>query len=213
MLAMLRKDCYVMGKYTVVLIITWAAAAGVLIWFPKTDASFLYYLMPAMSVTIALNAVSTDHECCWDRFAAMTPLRPWQLVLEKYLFTYGTLALMAGLSFLVVWAAASDENSSSIWVAIVLVLLFVDMSLPLVYRFGRQKGGMTLMIFWGLVAALILGAAHWNYGLIETAFGWVEEVPAPALAAGIAVFLAAANAWSFYLSVRFYARRQRGWYD
>lgn len=213
MLAMLRKDLYVMGKYTIVLIITWVVAAGVLIWLPKTDASFLYYLMPAMSATIALNAVSADHECRWDRFAAMTPLRPWQLVLEKYLFTYGTLALLGGLSFLAAWAAASGENNSSTWAAIVLVLLLIATSLPLVYRFGRQKGGMILMIFWGLVAALILGAAHWNYGLIETAFGWVEEVPAPALAAGTTVFLIAANVWSFYLSVRFYARRQRGWYD
>lgn len=213
MLAMLRKDFYVMGKYTAALVITWAAAAGVLIWFPGTDAGFLYYLMPAMSATIAQNAVCIDHECRWDRFAAMTPLRPWQLVLEKYLFTYGILTLMAGLSFLAAWATSSDVNRSSIWAAIVLVLLLIAMSLPLAYRFGRQKSGMILIILWGLAAALVLGTAHWNYGLIEAAFGWMDDVPAPALAAGSAVFLAAASVWSFRLSVRFYTRRQRGWYE
>lgn len=213
MLAMLRKDFYVMRKYTMVLVITWVAAAGVLIWLPKTDVSFLYFLMPAMSATIALNAVSADHECRWDRFAAMTPLRPWQLVLEKYLFIYGTLALLGGLSILVVWATASGESRSSVWMSIVLTLLFITMSLPLTYRFGRQKGGTILIVFWGLAAAVLLGTAHWNYGLIESAFGWMDGVPVPALAAGTTVFLAAANAWSLRLSIRLYTRRQRGWYE
>lgn len=213
MLAMLRKDFYVMRKYTMVLVITWVAAAGVLIWLPKTDVSFLYFLMPAMSVTIALNAVSADHECRWDRFAAMTPLRPWQLVLEKYLFTYGTLALLGGLSILVVWATASGESRSSVWMSIVFTLLFIAMSLPLTYRFGRQKGGTILIVFWGLAAAVLLGTAHWNYGLIEAAFGWMDGVPVPALAAGTTVFLAATNAWSLRLSIRLYTRRQRGWYE
>lgn len=213
MFAMLRKDVYVMGRYTAVFSAVWLAIIAVCARLPGLESASLYYLMPVYALTVTLNAVSSDHECRWDRFAAMTPLRPWQLVLEKYLFTYGTLALLGGLSFLAAWAAASDENNSSTWAAIVLVLLLIATSLPLVYRFGRQKGGMILMIFWGLAAALLLGAAHWNYGLIETAFGWVEEVPAPALAAGTTVFLLAANVWSFYLSVRFYARRQRGWYD
>ena len=45
------------------------------------------------------------------------------------------------------------------------------------------------------------------------AFGWMGDVPVPALAAGIAGLLLALHLFSFLLSVRFYTRRRRGWYD
>ena len=69
------------------------------------------------------------------------------------------------------------------------------------------------MIIWGLAAAAILGAAHWRYHLIEAVFGWMDAVPVPALAAGCIIVLGVLNIFSVILSVRFYTRRQRGWYD
>ena len=42
MLAMLRKDLYVMGKYTAVFIISWMVVAGVSARIFNADGSFLY---------------------------------------------------------------------------------------------------------------------------------------------------------------------------
>lgn len=167
MLAMLRKDFYVMGKYAAALISTWGVMIVVFSRILRTDTRFLYYLTPVLSTTIALNAISTDHECRWDRFAAMTPLRPWQLVLEKYCFAYGTLALLTGLSALASWTSVSGREGPDIWLVFTMVSLFLTMALPLIYRLGRQKSSFILLAFWGLVAAAILGAAYFRYNPIS----------------------------------------------
>lgn len=72
---------------------------------------------------------------------------------------------------------------------------------------------MVLLIVWGAAAAVILGTAYLRYEWIELVFGWLEDVPAPLLAAGGGGALLALNAASLLLSIRFYTRRQRGWYD
>ena len=98
------------------------------------------------------------------------------------------------------------------WTVAAITPLVLAMALPLLYRFGRQRGSIVLLLFWGLAAAAILGSAHFRYDLIESAFGWLEDVPAPLLAGGGGCALLALNAGSILLSARFYTRRQRGWY-
>ena len=87
MLAMLRKDLYVMGRYTAYLILSWLVVTWAATRFLESDAGFLYGMLPMFSLTISLNSISAD-EGRWDRFAAVTPLRPWQIVPAKYLFAY-----------------------------------------------------------------------------------------------------------------------------
>lgn len=204
MLAMLRKDCCVVGKYTAGLLVFWVILAGLYAGIPEVDQGKWYLMMPVLAANIVLAAISSDEVCHWDRFAAMTPLRPWQLVLEKYLLAYGLTAALAG---------AKGRDGLDSWMVTVLALLSTVTALPLTYRFGRQKGSTVLLIVWGAAAALILGTAYFRYAWIEWAFGWLEEVPVPLLAAGGGCALLALNAGSVCLSIRFYARRQRGWYD
>lgn len=120
MLAMLRKDLYAMGRYTAYLIFSWLVVTWVTIRFLESDAGFLYSMLPVFSLTISLNSVSAD-EGRWDRFAAVTPLRPWQIVLTKYLFAYGCLAVMTALAALAggagvkLWTVAAITRWSSLW--------------------------------------------------------------------------------------------------
>lgn len=212
MLAMLRKDIYVMGKYTAVYAAVWIVILAGYAQFPGLDASF-FYTMPALcALTVVLNAVSVDQDCRWDRFAAMTPLAPWVLVLERYLFAYGLFVLMALLGAVASQLAAANQDWVTLWTIAVLLLLALAMSLPLAYRFGRRKGGLLMMAIWGAIAAVILGSAFWDYAILEAAFGWMERLPAWALALGLAGALTAVHAVSILLSIRFYIRRQRGRY-
>ena len=205
-MAMLRKERYVMGRYTAYLILSWLAAAWAAIRFVDPEAGSLYGMLPMFSVTVSLNSVSADEDR-WDRFVAVTPLRPWQIVLAKYLYAYGCLAVMTAL------AALAGGGGVKLWAAAAITPLALAMSLPPLYRLGRRRGSMALLSFWGLAAAAVLGTAHFRYDLIESAFGWIEAVPPPALAAGITAVLLAANAASIRLSIRYYTRRRRGWYD
>lgn len=213
MLAMLRKDCHVMWKFMAVYAITWMVMTGTFGRVSGTSADSLYYLMPVMSSTIVLSAISSDDACRWDRFIAMTPLRPWQIVLAKYLFAYGTLTLMNVLSVLAGRVSASDRGGTELLTGTVLVLLATAAALPLVYRFGRQTGARILGIIILSLAVAILGPAHLKYDWIGAVFDWMDDVPVPALAAGIAGLLLALHLLSILLSIRFYTRRQRGWYD
>lgn len=208
MLAMLRKDCFVMGRYSVRLIIVWTLMAWIYAQVPGVERSWMYSIMPVMAANIVVSAVNSDQACRWDLFAAMTPLRPWQMVLEKYLLFYGLMTLLAVLSALACWA-----GTLNMWTVVVAALLFNAMGLPLVYRFGRHTGSTILLGAWGVVAAVILGAAYWRRELLDKVFGWMGEIPASVLAAGTAAVVAVINIGSILLSVRFYARRQQGMYD
>lgn len=205
MRAMLRKDWYVMGRYAAYLILSWLLVVWAAIRFLESDARFLYRMLPVFSLTIVMNSVGAD-ENRWDRFAVITPLRPWRIVVAKYLFAYAALAVMTAL-------AALAGGGGELWVVVALALLALAVSLPLLYRLGRRRGGMALLLLWGLAAAVILGAAFFRYELIDAAFGWIDEVPFPLLALGGGSALLALNAGSIVLSIRFYARRRRGWYD
>lgn len=213
MLAMLRKDCYVMSKHMVGIILAWMGMSAMYAWIPGVESNAMFYLMPVMASTIVLNAVSNDQACRWDLFAAVTPLRPWEIVVGKYVFAYGILALLTGLGTLAGWISTLGKGGSNMGTVVVLVSLMTALGLPLVYRFGRHKGATVLLVIWGLAAAAIFGAAHWNYGLIEAAFGWIDAVPVPVMMAGCTVILAVLNICSVFLSIRFYTRRQKGWYD
>lgn len=206
MLAMLRKDLYVMWKYTAVFIAAWMAVVWASIRFLDREAVSLYGMLPVFSLTFALNNVSADESCRWDRFAAMSPLRPRQIVLAKYVFALGVLAITTAL-------AALAGGSSALWTAAALTLPALAISLPLTYRLGKRKGSAVFLFFWGLVAAAILGTAYFRYDLIESSFGWIEDVPVPLLAAGGGAALLALSAGSVLLSICFYTRRLRGWYD
>lgn len=213
MLAMLRKDFYVMGKYTVTLLVFWALMAGMYALVPGVDGNMFYAIMPVMASSLTLNAIANDQVCRWDQFAAMTPLRPWQMVLEKYLLAYGLTALLGILSALAGWISTADWNALNLWMVVVMVFLSNTMGIPLVYRFGRQRGSTVLILIWGVTAAVVLGTAHWRRELLSMAFGWMEYVSFPVLMAGTAAGLLMISMVSVPLSIRFYARRQRGMYD
>ena len=212
MLALLRKDIYVMGRTAAACAATWLVMAALLPRISKLDTGYMYYIMPICSLSLAMSAVSYDEECRWDRFAAMTPLRPWVLVLEKYLFACGLLTLMTVLAAVSSRIFAGSWERERLRMSLVLVLLGLATDLPLIYRFGRRKGGALLLALWGAAAAVILGTALLNYSIIEAAFGWMDAIPAAALEAGLIVGLLAASVLSYALSIRFYRRRQRGWY-
>ena len=213
MLAMLRKDWYVVGKYMASVLLFELAIAAAFRWIGESISSVYYTATIVAADTVILNAIDSVFRCGWDRFIVMTSLRPWEPVLGKYLLACGAVVWAVGIGALLVWNSPEGMDQVELWTAVVLSFLCIAMMLPLAYRYGRQKGEIILLAIWGVVAVLILGTAQWSFEVIEWFFGWIEEIPALALAVGVTVLLTAANVWSFHLSIRFYTRRQRGWYD
>ena len=221
MTALLRKDLYVADKQmrlVVVLALVFCLIPG-FSTFGITYAMVLAFLLPISTITY-------DEKCRWDRYAAMLPYRPGQIVGSKYLLSL----LGAAFAALVIllrqlaqsWrdGGAGDvgETVTMMVLLLLMVLVMTDLGIPLSYRFGAEKGRIVQIGLLIMVGALFGGA-----------FGLLGEVGAEALLrsllrslfalpwpllGGVAAALAALLTFlSYRISVRCYVKRRNGCYD
>ena len=210
MTGLLKKDLYVAGKSGRLLLVL----ALVFSMVPSLGAFGSTYAM-MMAVMMPLSSIAYDERCKWDRYAAMLPYRTGQLVWSKYLLSYLYTLLGGGIIVLgaflrgVTTGAADWKETAEMSVMLAVVMLFITaLGLPMLYRFGSEKGRLAMILCMGVG----VGAAMGLMGI----FGELPKLPEislPVLAAGIAVLAAGATYASFRLSVHFYRKRQNGAYD
>lgn len=206
MWGLLRKDLYVIRGQLILYTVLWAVLAGMLAWIPEDHPS-VSLMIPLLSANMVMTTIDADERWCWDRFAGMMPLRPWQIVLAKYLLAYGVLALIAVVELLAGWISTLGKGGLPVWRTAAVILLELGPWLPLRYRFGRGKSVFFLILIWGSFAVLLLNP--WGLEIADFLFGWMESAPGTALALGGAALLAGMSAVSYCLAVRFYTRGQR----
>lgn len=170
-----------------------------------------------LAITLPMTTMAYDERCHWDTYLAMTPCRPEKIVCSKYLFAAGLTVAAMGIGLLTSFIQAASAHSILIEmlaekIGVLMTVVTVNaITLPTVFRFGAEKGRLTMMAVMLAIFAVIVGGAK----LIgeEGMFGWIDAAPpVPLWIAGIAVF-AAVNIASFFLSVRLYRKRQAGAYD
>jgi len=213
MRAMLRKDVCVMWKRAVSISVFLALFTAAAAWLSETALVYNAALLPVLALNLTLSSIAYDESCRWDRYAAMLPLPPWKTVVGKYVFSYAFLALAVVLGALgerLVYRA-TGKRGMDLGLMAALVLLAEATAVPLIYRLGARRGQTAVLLLWGGIAAVILGGAALGYA--DTMFGWLETIPVGHLIPAAAAVLALAQAVSILLSIRFYARRQRGRYD
>lgn len=209
MIGLLKKDLYVAGRSGRLLLVL----ALVFSMVPSLGAFGSTYAM-MMAVMMPLNSIAYDERCKWDRYAAMMPYRTGQLVWSKYLLSYLYTLLGVGIIVLgaflrgVTTGAADWKETAEMSVMLASVMLFITaLGLPLLYRFGSEKGRLAMILCMGIG----VGAAMGLMGIFGE-LPKLPEIPLPVLAAGIAVLAAGATYVSFRLSVHFYRKRQNGAY-
>ncbi len=204
MKALLRKDFYVAKKQGGVLL----GLALLFCLLPKMGTLANTYAV-VMAIMIPLSTITYDEQCKWDKYAAMLPYTPWQIVWSKYVLTF--LCLLAGAVMILLASAMRavygegllyGEELLGNLALLLAVLLMLDVSLPLVYRFGSEKGRLVMILVMLACLAAGMGVSR-----------LVGEVRLPALPAlvGIALgvlILAAATGLSFWCSLCFYLRRR-----
>ena len=134
MLAMLRKDWYVVGKYMASVLLFELAIAAAFRWIGESISSVYYTATIVATDTVILNAIDSDYRCGWDRFIVMTSLRPWEPVLGKYLLACGAVVWAVGIGALLVWNSPEGMDQVELWTAVVLSFLCIAMMLPLATR-------------------------------------------------------------------------------
>ena len=208
MIALLRKDIYVADKQARLLIVL----ALIFCLIPNMGAfSSTYALMTAFMIPI--NSLAYDDKSKWDKYAAMLPYRISELVGSKYLLC----VIYTGLACLIVAVGMAVQGLvvtkagidwTELWetelVLIVTMAFIMNLTLPLLYRFGTERGRMLMILMLG--AALGMGL-----GLVKIAK--VLRIPGLPLPLIVTAGVAAAvllTVISVRLSMRFYRNRREG---
>lgn len=210
MIGLLKKDLYVADKSGRLLLVL----ALIFSMIPTMGAFGSTYAM-MMAVMMPLTSIAYDERCKWDRYAAMLPYRIGQLVWSKYLLSYLYTLLGGGIIVLgaflrgMTTGAVDWKETAEMSVMLAAVMLFITaLGLPMLYRFGSEKGRLAMILCMGAG----VGAAMGLMGIFGE-LPKMPELPMPLVIAGVAVLAAGATWLSFRLSVHFYRKRQNGAYN
>lgn len=202
MKALLLKDFLTLSRMIRTIVIIMLIIACV----PQLNMSTFFMVYCAI---LPITAVAYDERTRWDVQAAMMPYRPWEIVVSKYVFGYILVALMAVLAMLtgivvgqVTGAPLTGEQCLTEVIYALAVTVVLAFSLPLVIRFGAEKGRLSIGIGFGvgfgvLVALVPLLNDHMDAIMLTTR----------QIAAIVFLFIAAVNLISIRLSIRFYRRK------
>ena len=200
MSALLLKDYYVIFRQMsifLLLILVFSCIPGT---FYSTFAVVYASMLP-------YTALAYDERSKWDQMAAMMPYSARDVVLGKYVFGWIGVAIAAAATFVLqtilsfVWL--SDVEGPSVPVILLsmcVAVCILDITLPMMFRFGVEKGRLAMFLIIFLVCACS-GAIS----VIDRSGGpdvgfqtWAPLV--------VAVVLTAV---SIPLAIRFYGRRSR----
>ena len=199
MSALILKDYYVIFRQMrifLLLVLVFSCIPGA---FYSTFAVVYASMLP-------YTALAYDERSHWDQMAAMMPYSDRDLVLSKYVFGWLSTAAAAAASFVLqtvlaaVWPGAEGPSVPVILLSVCVAVCILDITLPMMFRFGVEKArlAMFLIIFLVCASAGAISVIDQSGG---PDFGFQMWAP-PAVAVVM-------TAVSVPLSVRFYGRRKR----
>ena len=199
MSALILKDYYVIFRQMrifLLLVLVFSCIPGA---FYSTFAVVYASMLP-------YTALAYDERSHWDQMAAMMPYSDRDLVLSKYVFGWLFTVAAAAATFVLqtvlaaVWPGAEGPSVPVILLSVCVAVCILDITLPMMFRFGVEKARLAMFLIIFLVCA---GAGA--ISVIDQSggpdFGFQMWAP-PAVAVVM-------TAVSVPLSVRFYGRRRR----
>lgn len=173
MKGLLRKDFYTLTRQLKLYLVLVAVFACM----PAYSMSAFAIVYAAM---LPFTALAYDERAGWDVLAATMPLSRRQLVGSKYVL--GLIACAAALLLSVaaegIWALVDASHSLREGVEGLVTIAFLgplmmSLTLPLMYRFGVEKGRL---VFLGVVALFVVGGGLLMdvlpKGMTGTEMGW-----------------------------------------
>jgi len=212
MVALIKKDMYVVFKQIgAVFLISLLVAL-----LPGMELFGNSYLS-VMTVMLPMYTIAADEKCQWDKYAAMLPYRPKQIVLAKYIFGWMMIAIMILVSFLLLFIRTALGGTQANWreqvaywsIMLGIMSLVFAIELPALFRFGAEKGRfVVIFLMFGIAAAIVGGSAVLGDNAETVMFGWLERLEPWMMVLGLLGAAAAAMAVSIPLAVRFYVKRR-----
>ena len=204
MKALLMKDCYVLWKQMRIFIL-------ILLVFCLFNGSFGNLFVVIWASMMPYTAMAYDERSKWNQLAAMMPYSTRDIVLSKY--ALGWLLMVCALVLcLVVQTLARIAGSgldavapSGYLLGLLAGILILNITLPLFFRFGVEKGRMWMFLLIILVCAAT-GAL--SSVTISVAEGYTSMAFQNSILAALVALDVVTTAVSIPLSMRLYRARQ-----
>ena len=206
MKALIQKDVYVLWKQMKIFIL-------VMMFIMVGNGNFGSIFIVIWCAMLPYTALAYDERCKWDQMAAMMPYTPRDLVLSKYVLGWlcsgaaGVFALAVQTVVRMLRLPLETGGPMTVLLALCASVCVLAITLPLMFRFGVERGRMTMF----LVIFLVCGGAGLMASVLapDSALVPGNMTALMSMAAVLAPFAAAAlTAVSIPLSLRQYAARQ-----
>ena len=152
MKALLVKDIYSIWKQLRLMLV-------ILVIFAVMPDDYMNVLALTIAAMMPYTAAAYDERSRWNLMAAMMPYTPLDLVLSKYVLGWlmiGGAALLSVLMHLV-RSLFMDRSwdLTLIAISILAAVMILNIALPLIFRFGVEKGRLVTIF----LIALVCGSA------------------------------------------------------
>ena len=192
MKALVLKDFYVLWKQMRMFLL-------IMVLLSVVGGIFNSVFVVVWCAMLPYTAMAYDERSHWDQLAAMMPYSKRDIVLSKYVLGWLCMAVAMVLSLMFQTAASAFTHESPALSALAMSFLggviALDITLPMVLRFGVERGRWGFMIIIFGVAALGGAIA----GMAEE----LPSIPVPALAL-LPLAAVIATAVSIPLSMKLY---------
>jgi len=202
MKALMMKDTYVIWKQMKFFLVF-------IVVFASIPSSFNNIFAIVYAAMLPYSALAYDERSKWDQLAAMMPYTTRDLVLSKYVFGWLCIAAASVVSqgiqlvLSIFWKDAQFSLTFSL-LAVCCGICIMSITLPLMFRFGVEKGRLTMF----LIIFLVCGSAGAISSIAESAGrGTFFAFQEPALIAMLATAVVLSIV-SVPLSMKFYSQRQ-----
>ena len=202
MKGLMLKDLYVISKqmkYILLMIILFTILLG------YTFGAFALILCAMLPIT----TIGYDERAKWDKYAATMPYSRTEIVLSKYLLGLGCMLcavviVLIGMLGYAIFANTAFSMESVIYIVSVLsiALIFMSLNLPIMFKWGVEKG--RLIFIAGIAAfAAIIAATSAMENTANSIEAFMNSYYYAFVLAGIALLGA-----SIPLSISFYKKRE-----
>lgn len=203
MKALLKKDIFVLLRQMRMFLLMIAIFA----MFPQGNMTVFAIVYCGM---LPYTAMAYDERSKWDDLAAMMPYTVGDVVLSKYVLGWlavGCATVLSALSnFVLGLFVTTDFSPAALLPYMCMGFLMMAVTMPLMFRFGVEKGRMFFIL---LMVVVAVGGAGLAAGLVD--FSKRGEVPKTVLAfiqLGIPLLSAALTAVSIPLSMAMYKKHR-----
>lgn len=202
MKGLLKKDIFVLRRTLLTFLL--ACLVFLAISVTASDSMMFLTLPSLMCGVVPISFLSYDERSHWMEFSSAMPIRRGQFVGAKYLLGAALMVLFAVLALVVHLIAGIYESAlllALLPVTLGTALIVSAISLPLMFRFGVEKG----RLWYYLILLIIGGSSGFLVALDQEDVLSIMHTVSPWL---ILLIGAVIYAISWWLSIKLFERRE-----